>query len=110
MRHLPLALAHVSEVFPSLTQAEPADLAGVSGFYFAVVKRSVRTASEGPSPPGSLDHTAVSAHSMAQHGAAGCSRGWRGAAGRSGAQHSGHSGAQRGAAGASCASCPLLGP
>lgn len=55
--YLSQAVPHIA--IPNFVEGlEPADLAGVSGFYFAVVKRSVRTASEGPSPPGSLDHTA----------------------------------------------------
>ena len=58
---------------PFSSQAEPADLAGISGFYFAVVRRSQRAASEGPTPPGSVDLSAVS---MAQHGTAWHSMAW----------------------------------
>jgi hypothetical protein len=67
--YLSQAVPHIA--IPNFVEGlEPADLAGVSGFYFAVIKRSVRSASEGPTPPGSVDHSAVSVHSMPQRGAA----------------------------------------
>ena len=56
----PAARSAHSCVPPAAPAPEPAELAGVSGLYFGVVKRSVKSQSpQGPTPAGSADHAAV---------------------------------------------------